>query len=104
MIVITRPDAELEEWLSQEIPCGGLGPGTGRQHYPCPYDAPAVVRRMPGCPCGKAIRPSWFKCADCYLSWRARVEAVLAVHVAVRCFDCKTLHYSVDSLSRYVPF
>ena len=74
--------SELEEMLSNEIPCGGnLVP----EKQPCPHDAAAVLVSSHHCPTGD---PKQFKCVACYEVWLAHVLHKTRGKGNVRCGFC----------------
>lgn len=60
---ITREVVELEELLSEEVPCGGNDAPVSRD---CPWGAPAILVSTHRC---RRMSKRAAKCLQCFLEW-----------------------------------
>ena len=71
--------SDLEEMLSNNLPCGG---NITPKKRPCPHNAEAILVSSHNCPMGQI--PQDLKCFSCYEIWRASNNDV----DRVRCPSC----------------
>src|SRR5690242_11029262 len=75
--------SELEEMLSNDVPCGG---NTVPENVPCPHNAAAVLVSSHLCP--MTSDPKEFKCVACYEVWLAHVLRKTLGKGNVNCRTC----------------
>lgn len=95
----TKTVADLEELLSEEIPCGGIDtPPITRS---CDR---AAVLRYAGHRCVSETMPAEFKCVECWQIFYSSTAQVIARYGWLSCSECDERFYSVESFADYRPF
>lgn len=99
----TISDAELEELVANEIPCGGLQFTAGGLRVSC--SKPAVLRSYGhGCTQNQPTSPPWFKCLACWQVWyMAMIERAQRRGGFNRC-ACGRVFATPSAFSDYRPF